>query len=141
MWSRIRPHVPPAIIVLVTLISGRELVALRFAADAPAPGDPLLATAALVLGLVAAVVWALYRLTRREGRILVELFWSMLGMSVIVGVASVGITGTWPRVGSVLAWVGGIFLLWCMSLVQTEPGPDPAHLRTGPGAGFSASAA
>lgn len=136
MWSRISPYVPPAIVALMTLLAGQELVALRFAADAPARADPLLATISLGLGLVGVLLWSIRRLTRRESRILVELFWSMLGMSLIVGVASVGITGVWPGVGSLLAWAGGIFLLWCVSLAATEPGPDPAHLRTGPGAGF-----
>lgn len=131
MWSRIRPYIPPVIIALLVLAGGQELLSLRFAADAPptAPDIPLLATVSLGLGIVGILLWALYRLTRREGRIFVELLWSWLGMSVIVMVASVGITGTWPGVGSLLSWAGGLFLLWCLSLTDTEPGPDPAHLR------------
>lgn len=138
MWTRLSPYLPPAVIALLTFFAGQELLTLRFAADspAPAPDHPLLATTFVGLGLPGVLLWGLYRLTRRESRVFVELFWSWLGLSVVVGVASVGITGTWPGPGRLLAWVGGVFLLWCLSLTQTEPGPDPVHLWTGPGAGF-----
>jgi len=102
VWARISRFLPAAAIVVVTARAVQEVLA---------HGQ-----------------WAVGRLSRREPRLFVEVFRTVLGLFLVVGLTRV--VAASPSPTELAGWALTLGFLWILTLTETEPGPDPEHLRT-----------
>lgn len=111
VWARISRFLPAAAIVVVTARAVQEVLAHG---QWPA--------------VIPCVAWAVWRLSRRETRLFVEVFRTVLGLFLVVGLTRV--VAAPPSPTELAGWALTLGFLWILTLPETEPGPDPEHLRT-----------